>query len=84
MLFVSKLNIKIKPLSSFRLTTRHTAESAEGQSKAHVATHSCSRLQMAGCEHSNFSSPQRVSRKGETVMLRQPRVTKNTTIMTQK
>lgn len=82
MLFVSRLNIKTKPLSSFRLTTRHTAESAEGQSKAHVATHSCSSPQMAGCEHSNFSSSLRVARKGETVMLIQPRVTKN--IMTQK
>lgn len=84
MLFVSRLNIKIKPLSFFRLTARLTAESAEGQSKEHVATHSCSRLQMAGYEHSNFSSSQRVARKGEAVMLIQPRVTKNIIIMTQK
>lgn len=33
MLFVSRLNIKIKPLSSFRLTTRHTAESQKARAR---------------------------------------------------
>lgn len=81
MLFVSRLNIKIKPLSFFGLTARLTAVCRRPEQ----GTRGSTQLQQAsdGCEHGNFSS-QRVARKGETVMLIQPRVTKNIIIMTQK